>query len=80
MLDGYALSSDEATALAAQLKSKVAAKAEGHVREAALTRLSRMKDRCGAAGGACDGPGGSCRREAQGGGPSLGRHSQQPCE
>ncbi|PNH08156.1 Protein ROOT HAIR DEFECTIVE 3 [Tetrabaena socialis] len=44
-LEGYGLSAAEAEALSAQLRAKAVANMEGHVREAALTRLSRMKDR-----------------------------------
>ncbi|KAG2501180.1 hypothetical protein HYH03_000995 [Edaphochlamys debaryana] len=44
-LQGLGLSGEEAGALSQQLRDKATACMEGHVREAALTRLSRMKDR-----------------------------------
>ena len=50
MLQGFDLARGEADALAGQLAEKVSSKLENHVREAALTRLSRMKDRWGGAG------------------------------
>ncbi|KXZ47030.1 hypothetical protein GPECTOR_38g267 [Gonium pectorale] len=44
-LDGYGLSAAEAEELSAKLRARADTAVEGHVREAAHTRLSRMKDR-----------------------------------
>eukprot|EP00198_Chlamydomonas_reinhardtii_P001037 XP_001690372.1 predicted protein [Chlamydomonas reinhardtii] len=44
-LAGYGLGAAEAEALSEGLRARARASMEGHVREAALTRLSRMKDR-----------------------------------
>ncbi|KAG2448827.1 hypothetical protein HYH02_006178 [Chlamydomonas schloesseri] len=44
-LAGYGLAAAEAEALSEGLRARARAAMEGHVREAALTRLSRMKDR-----------------------------------
>ncbi|MEW5304073.1 MAG: hypothetical protein WDW36_006707 [Sanguina aurantia] len=44
-LDGYGLSPGERAGLSSALAVSSRARMEGHVREAALTRLSRMKDR-----------------------------------
>ncbi|KAG2432901.1 hypothetical protein HXX76_008632 [Chlamydomonas incerta] len=44
-LAGYGLGAEEAAALSEGLRARARASMEGHVREAALTRLSRMKDR-----------------------------------
>ena len=44
-LEGYSLSPQEKKAISAQLKTVAQTRLEGHVREAALTRMSRMKDK-----------------------------------
>jgi hypothetical protein len=44
-LEGYLLSPKEREALSAQLAGVARSRLDGHVREAALTRMSRMKDK-----------------------------------
>ena len=44
-LEGYSLSPQEKKAISTQLKTVAQTRLEGHVREAALTRMSRMKDK-----------------------------------
>ncbi|GFR42392.1 hypothetical protein Agub_g3264, partial [Astrephomene gubernaculifera] len=44
-LEGFDLSGSESESLSERLRARARSSMEGHVREAALTRLSRMKDR-----------------------------------
>ncbi len=44
-LVGFSVTPEEAAALRAKLVAKAEAVSQGHVREAALTRMSRMRDR-----------------------------------
>lgn len=57
-LAGYGLGAAEAEALSEGLRARARASMEGHVREAALTRLSRMKDRWAEGGSGRRGVGG----------------------
>ena len=44
-MEGYQLSSQERLMLSSRLSEIARGRLEGHVREAALTRMSRMKDK-----------------------------------